>query len=281
MGEKAGLSAVAALVRRHDRDRFLTALFAPADRREALFALYAFNFEVAKIREMVSERMLGRIRLQWWRDAVAEIYAGGPVRRHEVTAPLAEAVKAHGLSRVHLDGLIDAREADLDDDAPATLAALEAYCEGTSSRLVLLALEALGADDAAAREAGRAVGLAWALLGLVRAIPYHARTRRLYIPEEIARAASLDPEQVFALRPSPALADAVARLVAAAAEHLAAARRPSPPRAALPALLPARLADHHLKRLARARYDVFDPRLAAPGALTSLRLALAAAAGRY
>jgi phytoene synthase len=61
------LSAVAELVRRHDRDRYMTALFAPAARREALFALYAFNYEIARVREAVTQPTLGQIRLQWWR----------------------------------------------------------------------------------------------------------------------------------------------------------------------------------------------------------------------
>src|SRR4051794_28190129 len=103
MARSEKLSPVGAIVRRHDRDRFLTALFAPAARREALFALYAFNFEVAKTREVVSEPMLGQIRLQWWREAVDEIFAGGRVRSHEVVQPLAEAIRGGRLSRTHFD----------------------------------------------------------------------------------------------------------------------------------------------------------------------------------
>ena len=95
----------------HDRDRFLTTLFAPADRREALFALIAFNIEIAKTREVVSEALLGQIRLQWWRDAIGEIYSGAP-RRHEVIGPLAEAVDRWHLDRRSFDTLIDARAAD-------------------------------------------------------------------------------------------------------------------------------------------------------------------------
>src|SRR6202045_4412867 len=71
------LSPVAALVRRHDRDRFQTVLFAPAARREALFALYAFNYEIARVRESVTEPMLGRLRLEWWREIIAAAYESG------------------------------------------------------------------------------------------------------------------------------------------------------------------------------------------------------------
>src|SRR5271157_5432659 len=71
------LSPVAALVRRHDRDRFQTVLFAPAARREALFALYAFNYEIARVRESVTEPMIGQIRLEWWRESIAAAFERG------------------------------------------------------------------------------------------------------------------------------------------------------------------------------------------------------------
>src|SRR5258707_10959945 len=102
------LSPVAALVRRHDHDRFQTVLFAPAARREALFALYAFNHEIARVRERVSEPTLGRIRLEWWREIIAAAYESGPVRRHVVVELLTEAIREHALTREHFDRLIDA-----------------------------------------------------------------------------------------------------------------------------------------------------------------------------
>ena len=108
------LSPVAALVRRHDRDRFQTVLFAPAARREALFALYAFNYEIARVRERVTEPTLGRIRLEWWREAIAAAYEDGPVRHHVVVEALTDAIREHAPTREHFDRLIDARETDLD-----------------------------------------------------------------------------------------------------------------------------------------------------------------------
>ena len=64
-----------ALVRAADKDRFLATLFAPARYSRALFSLYAFNVEVARIRELAREPMPGEIRLQWWRDVFSA--AGG------------------------------------------------------------------------------------------------------------------------------------------------------------------------------------------------------------
>src|SRR5262249_20084786 len=103
----AQLSYCAGLLRRQDPDRYLTALFAPSDRREALLALYAFNHELARARESVREPIMGQMRLQWWRDGLAELRAGRP-RAHEVVLGLNAAMAAHRLSPALLDGMIDA-----------------------------------------------------------------------------------------------------------------------------------------------------------------------------
>jgi phytoene synthase len=277
-----GLSPVAVLVRQHDRDRFQTVLFAPPQCREALFALYAFNYEIARVRESVQEPMIGQIRLQWWRDAIEAAFAGAAPRRHEVVEPLTMAIRGFGLSRAHFDRLIDARERDLDDAPPATLAALEDYAEGSSARLILLALEALGAATLPARQAATDIGIGYALVGLIRAMPVHARIGRMMIPDDVATEAGLAPGDYAGLRGGPALRRAVATLAAAADRRLAAARAIAQdlPRAALPALLPARIATHALQRLERVDFDPFagagigDP-------LQSWRLAWAAWKGRF
>jgi NADH dehydrogenase [ubiquinone] 1 alpha subcomplex assembly factor 6 len=256
------LSPVAALVRRHDRDRFQTVLFAPAARREALFALYAFNYEIARVRESVTEPMLGRIRLQWWRENIAVAYEGGAVRHHPVAEPLTFVIRELGLIREHFDRLIDARETDLEDEPPASLAALETYAEASSARLVYLALEVLGVHDPAAIQAGLHVGIAYSLTGLLRAMPVRGRQ---IIPAEIAAQ------------------NGVTELAEAASRHLDAARvhQKRIPPSALPALLPAIIARRSLTRLKRARYDPLDPRLAVPDPLQSWRLAVAALLDRF
>ena len=199
------LSYCARLLRQQDPDRYLTALFAPPERREALFALYAFNLELARARESVREPIMGQMRLQWWRDSLAEMLAGRP-RAHEVGRPLAAAIAAYGLDPALLERLIDARERDMEAEPPADLAALLDYARGTSSTLTELALEVLGRPEPAVREAGRALGIAWALLGLVRAVPFHAAQRRLYLPTSLTEEAGLRPGQLFDRGSSPELA---------------------------------------------------------------------------
>jgi NADH dehydrogenase [ubiquinone] 1 alpha subcomplex assembly factor 6 len=270
---------------RQDHERYLTCLFAPASARPALFALYAFNLEVAKTPDVVSEPTIGLVRLQWWRDAVASVY-GGRATPHAVVEALGEAVARHRLSQSHFEHLIDAREADLDAEPPADLAALEAYARDTSARLLWLALEVLSSDrepDSTAITSAESIGLAWALTGLLRAVPYHARRRKSFLPADMVRASCLDLESVFALQTSEPLRRLTEQLAARAEAHLVAARRlrRQVPPAARPALWFGHLASGHLRLLRAVNYDPFDARVQRPPAGTAWRLAWARVSGRY
>jgi len=276
-------SPLAALVRRHDRDRYQTALFAPAGRHEALFALYAFNYEIARVRESITQPMLGQIRLQWWREVVGAAFHGAPPRQHEVAAPLAMAIREFALTRAHFDRMIDMRERDLADEPPASLTALEDYAEGTSAALLWLALEVLQVTEPAARAGAREVGIGYALAGLLRAIPFHARAGRCYIPADVAARAGLDPADYAGLRDSAGLRFAIAEIAEAATAHLQAARRyrREVPQKARAVMLPAVVADRFLTRLQWAAYNPFAPELAMPDTLQGWRLFAAALRGRY
>jgi len=269
-------------VRRHDNDRYLTALLAPSGRREALFSLYAFNIEVAKTREAVSEPMVGQIRLQWWRDAIDTIYAGKPPD-HVVIDRLAEAIEDHGLSRAYFDTLINAREFDLDETPPATLDDLIRYVKGTSSTLVRLAVEILDGADSSADEAAIDVGVAWGLTGLLRSLVFHARARRQYLPADLMTKSGAVVSDLFELRASAALAQ-VAEEIAEAATHsiyTARSRRTGVPGAARPALFQATLAEMYLQRIRRARYDLFARPVVISQPARQLRLLRASLFGRY
>lgn len=272
-------SYAAALLRRQDPDRYLTALFA-GERREALFALYAFNLEIARTREQVREPMMGLIRLQWWRDALAEI-AQGKVRAHEVVRPLAGAIASHGLTPELFERLIAARERDLDPDPPGDLASLVDYARNSSGALSELALEVLGKPSAALREAGQAAGIAWSLVGLLRAVPFHASQRRVYLPADLLNQAGITPGQLVERGGQAPLKPVVMAISDEAGRWAAKARSAGKvPRAFLPALLPLTLAGQYRRRLASAGFDPFDARVQQAPPWRAWTLALHWASGR-
>lgn len=167
IGSGAGLGAL----RESDPDRCRAALFAPKGQASALLTLYAFHAELAKVPEAVSEAMLGEIRYQWWRDAVAEIYEDRPVRRHEVATPLGALLRASDSPRFWIDRLIDGRARDIREGAFADIAAAEIYARETSGVLMLIAARML--TDAGDDEAVVTAGQAWGLTGLARGWGYH------------------------------------------------------------------------------------------------------------
>ncbi len=249
--------ACAQAVRAADYDRYLSVLFAPREKRDALFALYAFNFEVSKTAEAVSAPTLGLIRLQWWREAIEGIYEGRP-RKHEVIAALGATIAAHELPRALFDALIDAREQDLAQTPFATMDELEFYADATSGHLMRLAARILDAGvtlDGAARE----YGISYALTGLLRAFPFHAAKGRLMLPLDRVVASGTTPEEIFAghTHNIRILTDGIA---AAALAHFSAASPPRVPRAHLAALLPAALIRPYLKHMQREGFDPYrDP----------------------
>lgn len=240
------------LVREGDKDRFLASLFAPADRRSALLALYAFNLEVARVRERAREPFPGVVRLQWWREAIMGL--AGEARAHPTAAALLEVIDRYALSRPRLMDLLDAREFDLLEEPMRTLADLESYAERTSSALIELAVQILG-GSAVHPSCIRPAGIAYAITGLLRALPLHAARRQLYVPLDLLDRHAARPEDVLAGRMTSELAAALAALRACARAHFEAYRRSkgavSPTVA--PAFLTVELVPLYLDRLERSR----------------------------
>ncbi len=276
MSDRSSYETCVREVRAADRDRYFCALFAPAGARASLIALLAFNQELAKIPELVSEPMLGEIRLQWWREALEEVSAGAP-RRHHVVLELAEAVRRHGLDVAELQACVEARAFDLDPAPPRSLDALVAHVRDTAGRINALWARCLAPGSEAAREAAEAAGVAFGLIGLARAVPHHGASERLYLPADRLAAAGLTPQAVFERRNPKATAGVIEAVCAAAADAMRATRRiaAGAPKAARPAFLPAALADLYRRRLARAGYD--PVRMRDPGLLRRQLRALSAA----
>ena len=273
------LSHCAAEVREHDPDRYLATLFAPADAREALFALYAFDHEITRVRRVVSEPMAGLVRLQWWREALDAIAADQPPAHPVVDAMHARWDRFLPL-RPRLEAAIDAREQELGAEPLADLAALEQRLAASWSEVSLAALDLLGVPDEPARAAARHLGLALGLVRLLQSLPSDLRRGRMPLSSALHE---VDPESLNQAAAAQALRPVVADLAARAREHLRQARlhRHGIPRRALAALLPAPLLDAYLRRLARARFDPLLPVRTRPGGSAPLRLLGHYALSRY
>jgi 15-cis-phytoene synthase len=249
----------AELVRQADRDRFLASLFAPAEHRGALHALYAFNVEVTRVREAAREPLPGEIRLQWWTDVLSG-ERGEEAGANPVAAALLATIAQYRLATGPLLDLIEARHFDLYDEPMIDIAALETYAKQTSSALFAVAAQILAGD--VAHTITDPAGVAETITHLLQSLPVHAARNQLYVPLEILERHEVAPNQVLAGQTTAKLKEALGELRALARNHLAAVRVLPLPREALPAFLPLTLVRPSLDRLERG--DPFTPTVLSP-----------------
>ncbi len=216
------------LVAQGDKNNYLSLLFAPERTRPQLLSLYAFNLEITRIADLVSEPQMGLIRQQWWLDTIDGIY-DGQTQDHPVAQAMAATVKTASLPRHALRNLVLAHEFDLYDDVMPDLADLEGYLGETQAALIQMAALIIGAP---APEAAGLAGVAQGIASVLR-----SRNFKKYIPADMMQ--KLGEQQ------------AIRQLCSHARKRLEQARVIHITSAALPAFLPASLTEMYLSRIER------------------------------
>ena len=256
--EAAGFCAE--LVRTHDFTRYVSTLFVPAEQRRALMALYAFNVEISRVHEQVSQPLPGEMRLQWWSDMLAGTSRGG-VEGNPVAAELMLAIRSWRLPVERLSRLIEEHQFDLYNDPMPTMAALEGYINDTSSALFSLAAGIAGRPSEAVDHVARHAGLAQGMAQVIAALPLDASRRQLFVPQQVLESHGCGIEEVFAGKQTPKLRAALDQLLGEARGHLkmADALLADVPPQVRPVFLPLAMVDRDLQRMSRADNDPFMP----------------------
>lgn len=259
-GDKASAAFCAELVRSHGFARYASTLFVPSDQRRALLAIYAFNVEISRVREQVSQPLPGEIRLQWWTDMLAGS-GHGDVEGNPVAAELLLAIRSCRLPVERLSRLIDEHQFDLYNDPMPTMAALEGYINETACALFSLGTEIAGCQSDETEHLARHAGLAQGIAQVIAALPHDAARRQLFVPLQLLQQHGSGMEEVFAGKETPKLRAVLNQLIAEAQQHLktAFALLASVPREARPIFLPLALVRRDLQRMSRADNDPFMP----------------------
>ena len=253
----------AQLVRTHDFARYASTLFVPAGERRALLAIYAFNVEISRVREQVSQPLPGEMRLQWWTDMLAGEGHGG-IEGNPVAAELQLAIQDWHLPVERLSRLIDEHQFDLYNDPMPTMAALESYLNDTASALFSLGAGIAGGQSGEIEHLARHAGLAQGMAQVVAALPRDASRRQLFVPLQVLQQHGSGMEEVFAGKQSPKLRAVLDQLVGDAQGHLktAFALLATVPPQVRPVFLPLKPVAYELMRMSRADNDPFAPHVA-------------------
>lgn len=248
------------LVRSHDFARYASTLFVASEQRRALLAVYAFNVEISRVREQVSQPLPGEMRLQWWTDMLAGSGHGG-VEGNPVAAELKLAIRSFRLPVERLSRLIDEHQFDLYNDPMPTMAALEGYINDTSCALFSLGAAIAGRQSDETEHLARHAGLAQGIAQAIAALPLDAARRQLFVPLQLLQQHGSGMEEVFAGKQTPILRAALDQLIAEARGHLntAFALLAGAPPEVRRVFLPLVLVRRDLQRMSRADNDPFVP----------------------
>jgi phytoene synthase len=260
---KDGAAFCADLVRTHDFVRYASTLFMPGPERRALLSIYAFNVEISRVHEQVSQPLPGEMRLQWWTDMLAGTEHGA-VEGNPVAAELLQTIRKHPLPVETLSRLIEEHQFDLYNDPMPSMAALEGYLNDTASALFSLAARVVARPSEEIEHLARHAGLAQGMAGVIAALGRDASRQQLFLPLQLLQQHGSSKEEVFAGKPTPSIRAAIDQLAGEAQEHLNTAFTllADVPSEVRPIFLPLANVRRELNLTARAAIDPFLPKAA-------------------
>ena len=258
MADHDAASFCADLVRAHDFPRYASTLFLPGVHRRPMLAIYAFNVEISRVRDQVSQPLPGQMRLQWWTDLLTGQDHGG-IEGNPVVSELLWTIRTWRLPIERLAQLIIEHEFDLYNDPMPSLSALEAYANDTASTLFACCARILVRPLEAIDHVARHAGLAYGMIDVINKLPQDTARRQLFLPQQFLQQHGSDVEEVFAGKQTPHNRAAVDQLVDEASKQLktALALLREVPVEVQPAFLPLALVRRDIKRMQRRDNDPF------------------------
>ncbi|KAL6260608.1 hypothetical protein P5V15_008128 [Pogonomyrmex californicus] len=261
------------LVRKNDYENFLCTLLLPRNVKSAAFAIRAFNVEVAQVEDQVSDNRIGAMRLQFWTDALNQIYNDHPPRS-PVALELYRILQRHKLSKRYFKRLIDARLNKLNNSVFVDVDSLEKYCDYTVSSIYYLLLEAQDTASINADHVASHFGKAHGLVTLLRSVPYNARKRVMVLPQDVLLKNGVSSESVFQAHPSAGFEDAIFEVASCAKQHLemATSLKRTAGKDLNVIFLPAVCVENYLEELRKVNFNVFHPTLQRRNGMLPLQL---------
>ena len=192
----------------------------PAERRRAMYAIYAFCREVDDVADEPGEAAEKKRGLAAWREEIARLYAGEP--EWLTTRALLHPVRRFDLPQEEFLAVIDGVEIDA---APMvrmqTLDDLLSYCRKVAGAVGMLSIHAFGVPRNPGYQIAETLGNAVQLTNILRDVKEDAAVERLYVPLEMVRRHGVADSSLGAVFTQPGFAAACAELAGLAGDYYA------------------------------------------------------------
>ena len=161
---------------------YLSFLFLPLEKRQAITALYAFCREVDDVVDECSDPDTAREKINGWRDEIKQLFHGKP--SHPITQALSGVINTYDLAEEHFLEIIDGMEMDLDNSRYETFQKLSLYCYRVAAVVGLMVVEIFGYRERATRKYAHDLGMAFQLTNIIRDVGEDAARGRIYLPRD-------------------------------------------------------------------------------------------------
>lgn len=253
---------IAKIVRRARSNFFWSFVFLDSDRRDAIFAAYAFARHTDDIVDDAPSPEAASQRLAVWREDLDACYTGSP--RSDITQALHPVVQKYEIPKSYFEELIAGVEMDLGTTRYATFEDLQTYCYRVASVVGLICIEIFGYTDPRTKEYATNLGLALQLTNILRDVGEDAERGRIYLPLDDLERFGCTEENILDQRYDDAFrsmmafqCDRARSYYGRAADNLSDVDRGS----MFPAETMGRIYRAILDKIERKAYDVFSGRV--------------------
>ena len=185
----------AEITRRSSSNFYYAFMLLPADRRRALYSVYAFCRFIDDIADDESVRGAAAL-LARWREELDRVYDGTPTRA--ISRALSDSVTRFNIPHRLFDEVISGVEMDLERKRYATFDELRLYCYRVASAVGLICIEIFGYQNQRTREYAENLGIAFQLTNILRDVREDAGRDRIYLPLEDLSRFEVTQEEILA-----------------------------------------------------------------------------------
>lgn len=182
------------LVKKYSQDFYQVSLFCSQEQREALWSIFALNYELSSITHKVKDPSLCQIRFKWWEEVIEKLFEG-EIEQHQIITDLKKTIDQFDISLKVLKEIIITRSERSHKSDFVNNREFLSYINGTSVSLFMLSGSILGIDDRD-KELMEKIGFSWGLVEMIRSFKQNLSKNIINFPLDLLKEYKLNSQNI-------------------------------------------------------------------------------------